>query len=82
MGKVSSRRIELRLRFWGKIINMKDKNRLVYKIYRQRREDFIEGGKKDMKNWTWKYLQDLALEHLWESEKIVEEGKILTLITL
>ena len=71
LGKISSRRRELRLRFWGKIINMKS-NRLVYKIYRQRREDFIRGKKKDKNNWcywTWKFLKDIDLEHLWESER-------------
>jgi len=36
LGKESSRRIELRIRFWSKIINI-DKNRLIYKIYKQRR---------------------------------------------
>ena len=33
LGKVSSRRILLRLRFWSKIIKMK-KHRLIYKIYK------------------------------------------------
>jgi hypothetical protein len=33
LGKISSRRILLRLRFWSKIIKMK-KTRLVYKIYK------------------------------------------------
>src|ERR1700722_6742460 len=71
LGKISSRRIILRLRFWNKIIKMK-KDRLVYKIYKQRREEFIKGEKKDKKNWcywTWKYLKDLHLEHIWEKEK-------------
>ena len=48
--KVSSRRSLLRIRFWSKIIKMK-KNRLVYKVYKKRREEFIKGEKKDKKNW-------------------------------
>src|ERR1700722_10272407 len=71
LGKLSSRRIILRLRFWSKIIKMKN-NRLVCKIYNKRRQEFIAGGKKDKKNWcywTWKYLKELHLEHIWESEK-------------
>ena len=50
-----------------------NKDRLVHKIYRERREEFLRGGKKDKKNWcywTWKYLQDLKLEHVLESETI------------
>ena len=46
--KVSSRRSLLRIRFWSKIIKMK-KNRLVYKVYKKRREEFIKGEKKDKK---------------------------------
>jgi len=70
LGKVSSRRILLRLRFWSKIIKMK-KHRLIYKIYKQRREEFIAGEKKDKQNWcywTWQALKQLHLEHIWESE--------------
>ena len=70
LGKLSSRRIILRLRFWVKIINMKE-DRLIKKVYRKRREDFLVGEKKDKKNWcywTWKFLKELHLEHLWESE--------------
>ena len=70
--KISSRRVLLRLNFWYKIINM-NKNRLVYKIYRARKNELIAGGYKDKKNWcywTWKNLQNLNLEHLWQSEKI------------
>ena len=72
LGKLMSRRIELRLRFWSKIVKMKKKDRLVYKIYKERREEFIVGEKKDKNNWcfwTWKFLKDLGLEHVWESEK-------------
>lgn len=68
---VMSRRVLLRLKFWYKIINMK-KSRLIYKVYRQRREEFIKGEKKDKKNWcywTWKALKDLHLEHIWQSEQ-------------
>jgi hypothetical protein len=71
---IINRRILLRLKFWEKLINM-NKSRLVYKIYKQRRIDFIKSGKKDKKNWcywTWKYLKDLHLEHFWESEQISE----------
>ena len=60
---IRSRRVILRLRFWYKIIKMK-KYRLVYKIYKQRREEFIKGKKRDKKNWcywTWKHLKDLHL---------------------
>ncbi len=49
------------------------KDRLVYKIYRQRREEFVKGRKTDKKNWcywTWKFLKELNLEHIWESEEI------------
>ena len=65
LGRLSSRRIILRLRFWSKIIKMK-KNRLIYKIYKKRREEFVKGGKRDKQNWcywTWRYLKDLNLEH-------------------
>ena len=68
--QISSRRVIMRLRFWNKIINMK-KNRLVYKIYKQRRVEFVKGEKRDKKNWcywTWRYLKDLHLEHVWETE--------------
>jgi len=76
LGKVSSRRIELRIRFWYKIINMK-KDRLVYKICKQRREEFIEGKMKDKNNWcywTWKFLKDIHLEHVWMSQNM-EPGR-------
>ena len=46
LGKMKSRRIELRLRFWYKIINM-EKDRLVYKIYKQRREEFLKNEMKE-----------------------------------
>jgi len=75
--KISSRRIILRLRFWIKILKMKKQNRLIYKIYKSRRDEFIKGEKKDKLNWcywTWKYLKDLDLEHVWESQKL-EIGK-------
>ena len=68
--KLSSRRMILRLRYWYKIINM-DKNRLVYKIYKQRKIDFLAGKMKDKRNWcywTWRYLKDLELEHIWQTE--------------
>jgi len=57
---------------------MKDKTRLVYQIYKKRREKFIEEKKKDKNNWcywTWKSLQDLQLEHIWESENLEILGK-------
>ena len=72
LGKLNSRRIILRLRFWAKIVNMKE-DRLIKKVYRQRREAFLEGEKKDKKNWcywTWKFLKELHPGHLWESEKL------------
>ena len=72
LGRVKSRRVLLRLRFWYKIINMK-KDRLVYQIYKERREEFLRDGKRDKKNWcywTWKSLKQLNLEHVWESEQI------------
>ena len=53
------------------------KTRLVYKIYKERRAEFIQSNKKDKKNWcywTWKFLKDIHLEHVWESEKF-EIGK-------
>ena len=49
------------------------KNRLVYKVYKKRREEFIKGEKKDKKNWcywTFTILKELSLEHIWESEKL------------
>ena len=73
---LSSRRILIRLRFWYKIINM-NTERLIYKIYKKRREEFIRGKKKDKKNWcywTWHYLQQLHLDHFWESENLEELG--------
>ena len=72
LGKVSSRRVELRLRFWSKIVHM-NHNRLVYKIYKQRREEFIRGEKKDKNNWcywTWTYLKEIHMEHAWQSEEL------------
>ena len=41
--KLSSRRMFLRLNFWYQIISV-NKNRLVDKVYKERREDLIEGG--------------------------------------
>src|ERR1700722_17159505 len=72
LSKISSRRILVRLKFWYKIINM-NKTRLIYKIYRQRKNELIQGGSKDKKNWcywTWKFLKSLNLEHLWKSDKV------------
>src|SRR6185295_10123289 len=77
LGLMSNRRILLRLRFWYNIVKNMNKDRLVYQIYKQRREEFIKDEKKDKKNWcywTWKFLKDLHLEHIWESENI-NEGK-------
>ena len=53
------------------------KHRLMYKIYKQRREEFIAGEKKDKQNlcyWTWQALKQLHLEHIWESENF-ERGR-------
>ena len=53
------------------------KDRLVYKIYKQRREEFIEGKMKDKNNWcywTWKFLKDIHLEHVWMSQNM-EPGR-------
>ena len=75
LGKTRSRRILLRIKFWNKIINM-NKERLVYKVYRARREEFERGGRTDEKNWcywTWKFLKDLHLEHVWDCEKTRSE---------
>ena len=73
--QLSSRRILLRIRFWYKLISM-NQNRLVYQVYKQRREELIKDIKNnkkiDNKNWcywTWQFLKDLHLEHVWESEK-------------
>src|SRR5689334_11696902 len=55
---------------------MRESKRLVYQIYKQRKQDFMKGKKPDKKNWcywTWLYLKQLHLEHLWESEKIESE---------
>jgi hypothetical protein len=57
--------------------NNNNNNRLVYKIYKKRREEFIRGKKRDKKNWcywTWKFLKDLHLEHVWEKEQIEIEA--------
>ena len=82
-----SSRILLRLRFWKKLITVKQ-NRLVYQIYKQRREEFMKdmnkNTKKDDKNWcywTWQYLKDLHLEHVWESEKVNEASKFNNLVS-
>jgi hypothetical protein len=78
-----SRRIILRIRFWMKIIKM-DKSRLVYKIYKARRDELINGGGSDKKNWcywTWKALKDLHLEHIWISEKIPEARNFNQLVS-
>jgi hypothetical protein len=80
--KISSRRILLRLKFWNKILHM-NKERLIYKIYKERREEFEKGKRKDKKNWcygTWKALKDLHLEHIWESEKIQEASNYIKLV--
>jgi hypothetical protein len=80
--KLSSRRILLRLKFWSKIVRMK-KERLVYRIYKIRRQDFIKGGKKDKNNWcfwTWKFLKNLNLEHIWESENFGEPKSFQRLV--
>ena len=53
------------------------KDRLVYKICKQRREEFIEGKMKDKNNWcywTWKFLKDIHLEHVWMSQNM-EPGR-------
>ena len=68
--RLITRRTLFRLRYWSKLVELDD-NRLVKKIYRARREEFIEGSKTDRHNWcypTWKFLTDLGLEHVWESE--------------
>ena len=78
LNRLSSRRVLLRLRFWSKLITLTDKTRLVYQIYKKRRQDFVRAGKKDKKNWcywTWKYLKELGLEHIWESEDLERLGK-------
>jgi hypothetical protein len=83
LSSVRSRRILLRIRFWRKIINMKE-NRLIYQIYKARREEFINGGKRDKKNWcywTWQALKELHLEHVWESEKIPEVSTFNKLVS-
>ena len=49
-------------------MNMNE-NRLVYKIYRVRKNELIAGGYKDKKNWCY-----LNLEHLWQSENKIELG--------
>ena len=59
---VQSRRLLLRIKFWIKILNMND-DRLVKRVYRERRREFIERGKKDKQNWcywTWKFLKELG----------------------
>jgi hypothetical protein len=74
---IMSRRILLRIKFWMKIIKM-NPNRLVYKMYKQRRGDLIKGNMKDKSNWcfwTWKFLKDLHLELVWQSENIPNENE-------
>src|SRR2546421_4996944 len=65
-----------------------NQNRLVYQIYKQRREELIKDIKNnkkiDNKNWcywTWQYLKDLHLEHVWESEKVNEASKFNNLVS-
>jgi hypothetical protein len=83
---VQSRRLLLRIKFWLKLIKMKKENctdRLVYKIYKQRRNDFMKKNMKDKNNWcywTYKGLKDLNLEHIWQSEKIVSEHHFIKLV--
>lgn len=79
---VKSRRLLLRIKFWVKIIMM-NPNRLVYKVYKQRRIDLIKKEMRDKKNWcywTWKILKDLHLEHIWQSEKIPKVSTFLKLV--
>lgn len=60
----------LRLKYWSKIVRL-DNSRLIKQVYIARREEFNRKGKKDTKNWcfwTWKFLKELGLEHIWESE--------------
>jgi len=33
----------IRLRFWIKILKMRESKRLVYQIYKQRKQDFMKG---------------------------------------
>jgi len=68
--RMRARRVLSRIRFWSKIVKMNE-NRLVKKVYMARREEFIEGRKRDRNNWcyaTWRALKDLGLEHMWESQ--------------
>ena len=65
-----------------------NQNRLVYQIYKQRREELIKDIKNnkkiDNKNWcywTWQYLKGLHLEHVWESEKVNEASKFNKLVS-
>jgi len=79
---VKSRRVYLRINYWMKILKT-DQNRLIYKIYKQRRDDFIKGRMQDKNNWcfwTWKGLKDLHLEHIWQSENILNENHFIKLV--
>jgi len=76
--KLSSRRELLRLCYWNKLVKMKDKeeskNRLLYRMYKVRREEFMRNVRKnDKKNWCywiWKSLKELDLEEIWETERV------------
>eukprot|EP00456_Euglypha_rotunda_P058415 TRINITY_DN4852_c0_g5_i3.p1 TRINITY_DN4852_c0_g5~~TRINITY_DN4852_c0_g5_i3.p1 ORF type:complete len:347 (+),score=-26.07 TRINITY_DN4852_c0_g5_i3:97-1041(+) len=82
--RLKARRILARIRFWSKLVKL-DKNRLVKKIYNARREEFVRGKKKDKNNWcywTWKFLCDLGLEHVWNSESFGSRNDWDTVVRL
>ena len=61
----------------------KNKDRLVYKIYRERRAEYIKDKMRDKKNWcywTWRYLKD-HLEHVWESEQVPKASEFNKLVS-
>ena len=51
-------------------------DRLVKRVYRERRRELRERGKKDKQNWcywTWKFLKELGMEGVWEGENLGED---------
>jgi len=75
--KLSSRRRILRLRYWAKIVKLggenKNNKRLLYRMYKERRDEFMKKRGQNKKNWCygiWKSLKELGLEEIWETERI------------
>ena len=62
-----------RLKLWKKLVE--GKNPLASWVYRQRRDEFEAGGKKDKNNWcwcTWQVMKSIGREVEWDLEYVAE----------